>query len=82
MRKTRIVNVHPRDEDSKFLDLPVVEHNSLVTLGQRRTGIILRDSQGNMKLTDMLAAAYVQGLTDMAIAVGEKWGEALEVDDE
>ena len=72
MRKTREHNAWPRDENSKPIEIAVADFNALSSLGHRRTLFILRDSAGNMKLTDMLAAAYMQGMTDMAISVSKE----------
>jgi len=69
VKRGQLAALPPVDENCAPVEVPYQDHKRLIELGERRTAYILRHTQGRMMLTDMLAAAYAQGMTDAGISL-------------
>ncbi len=65
-----MLNISPIDKNCKEIKVPTEMHNNLYWMAHKRTAYIRNHvAYGNINLNQMLAIAYVQGMTDLAEAI-------------
>lgn len=68
----RAIPTLPLDESCREITIDTPMHNNLAAMADRRCGYIRRNlAYGNMTIGEIIAAAYIQGMTDLAQAIPE-----------
>lgn len=64
------LRIKPVDADCKNIDVPIEMHNNLYHIACKRTGYIRQVMlYGSYTINQILALAYIQGMTDGAEAI-------------